>query len=506
MQVSAAHDTFLSQLEEEQIQRYHAAEQSQVLKYLPNLTNDEKTALLLQLKSIDVESLPTLLKSAKRSMKTSTDGANDSLNESFTPYSGQVGSSSDKELTQSCRRIGMKAIASNQVAAIVLAGGQGTRLGFDGPKGMYSIGLPSNRSLFQLVAERLLKLTQLAAQERNANHNVEGANYTISEATKVRVPLYVMTSPMNDRETREYFQRNHYFGLDSVDVSFFKQGVMPCLSPDGKILMETQYQCAMAPNGNGGVYYALDSEGVLDDMEGRGIKYLHVFSIDNALARPADPAFVGYCILRKSDCGNKVIWKSCPEEKVGVMARKRGKICVVEYSDLDKQLSHLVDDSTGKLAFGAGNICNHFFTLTFIRNVIMPQLSNMYHVAEKKIPVWDDDGAAIVNPSTNNGIKLESFIFDVFPLSSSMAVWDVVREEEFAPVKNASGSASGDSPDSAREMMSNLAKKWIIDAGFQLEGDSNENCWCEIAPQTSYAGEGLQCDSSNLSQTCPFII
>lgn len=257
-----------------------------------------------------------------------------------------------------------------------------------------------------------------------------------------------------------------------------------------------------APDGNGGIYPSLYNTGMLSDMSKRGVKYLHVFSIDNALTKPADPVFVGYCISKEADCGNKVVWKANAHEKVGVIAEKGAKSCVVEYSDITKEMAERTDKE-GRLVFGAGNICNHFYTMDFLKNVVLPNLGNMYHVARKKIPYYDEDTKKTIKPETNNGIKLESFIFDVFPLSQRMAVLDVLREEEFAPVKNAPGSPS-DSPDTAKEYLSNLAKRWVRKAGGILKG--NIDSLCEVSPLTSYGGEGLEQLVNDKEIDCPFSI
>lgn len=238
-------------------------------------------------------------------------------------------------------------------------------------------------------------------------------------------------------------------------------------------------------------------------MTRRGIKYLHVFSIDNALTTIADPVFVGYCINQNADCGNKVVWKSGPHEKVGVIAEKDGKPCVVEYSEISSEMAERVD-ANGRLMFGAGNICNHFYTLDFLRDKIMPNLGNLYHVARKKIPCYDEKSQQTVKPESNNGIKMESFIFDIFPLSERMAVLDAEREDEFSPVKNAPGSAS-DSPDTARQHLSKQAKKWVSNAGGNLVGaNSDKDACCEVAPLTSYGGEGLEELVKGKDISCPF--
>ncbi len=454
-------------MESEIVERYEKAGQGHVFTHLSELSEEEAAALLLELDEIPVEKLGGFLKAAME------DQQNLSSSNTITPFSKNVGRYSDKEEAASVYDMGMKAIRCGQVAALVLAGGQGTRLGFSGPKGMYDIGLPSGRTLFQLISERILKLRQLAS----------GDSENLS-----KLPFYVMTSPINHHETMRYFEESNYFGLPKDDVCFFKQGMLPCLTDDGKIIMETASKVAMAPDGNGGIYPSLYNSGMLADMDRRNVKHLHVFSIDNALTKPADPIFIGYCILQNADCGNKVVWKVGAHEKVGVSAERGGKACVVEYSDITKEMAERTD-SQGRLVFGAGNICNHYYTLDFLTNVVLPKVGNMYHIARKKIPYFDGATKTTVDPDENNGIKLESFIFDVFPFSERMAVLDVLREEEFAPVKNAPGSLS-DSPDTARTYISELAKRWISNAGATLKDDSQEGI-CEVAPLTSYGGEGL---------------
>lgn len=251
--------------------------------------------------------------------------------------------------TQSWIKKGLAAIAAGEVAAITLAGGQGTRLGFAGPKGNYKIGLPSKTSLFGLFAMRLNRLQVIAGLDHKGAKNL--------------IPWYIMTSKMNHEETVQHFQDNDYFGLAKEDVFFFQQGTLPCFTENGKILLESNSKIAEASDGNGGIYPALQTSGAIADMEKRSIKFMHVFAVDNAICKAADPLFVGYCITKGSDCGNKVVWKNSPDEKVGVVAIKDSKFCVVEYSEMDDASVNLRDEKTGKLKFGAGNICNHFYTM-----------------------------------------------------------------------------------------------------------------------------------------------
>jgi UDP-N-acetylglucosamine/UDP-N-acetylgalactosamine diphosphorylase len=472
--------------------RCELAGQSHVLGHLPpaDAPDAKRLAFLRSVDEVPLEMLSTYLRGALdeearlRDYDPSKAASGDAAIEPFAGESTSTATSDPVGLAAlgDARRVGLAAAGRGEVAALLLAGGQGTRLGYDGPKGMYDVGMPSGRTLFRLVAERIRMLGTLSGGGDRA------------------VPLYVMTSPMNHDATAGYFGENGNFG---IDVRFFPQGTLPASTPEGKIILESPESMAVAPDGNGGVYPALARHGMLRDMRARGIRYLHAFGVDNALVRPADPTFVGYCILRGADCGNKAVWKSSPDEKVGVVASRGGRPCVVEYSDIGAGMSERRGDD-GRLVFGAGNICNHFYTLDFVENVVVPNMGGMYHVARKRVPYYDPATGATVTPPSNNGIKLESFIFDAFPLSTNMAVLDVRRELEFAPVKNPPGSGGGDSPDTARRMLSDVAKGWMRDAGAILTGDV-ESDLCEVGPLTSYDGEGLD-GWRGKELVCPFSI
>lgn len=494
MSTAVDYDTLLSTI----TKRCTASGQTHILAHLsdPNISHDDKLSFLNSINDIPLEKLSSYLQGAldEELRLQNFDPTNVSEEDIIEPFVGKAMASTsntnqNNELQQS-HSVGMQAIANGQVAALLLAGGQGTRLGYDGPKGMYNIGLPSESTLFQYMSGRIKKLGQLSGKGSKS------------------IPFYIMTSPLNHDATVEYFTSNNNF---DIDVHFFPQGTLPAMTTDGKMILETSTKLAVAPDGNGGIYPALVKRGILADMKSKGIKYIHAFGVDNALVKPADPTFVGYCITNEADCGNKVLWKTSPDEKVGVVAMKGGKPCIVEYSDISKEMSERRSSSSngeeggdGRLVFGAGNICNHFYTLDFMENVIVPNLGNMYHVARKKIPYYDTDTKRTVKPTSNNGIKLESFIFDVFPLSKHMAILDVERANEFAPVKNPPGSDT-DSPDTARILFSNVAKEWVKAAGGILIGDVDSDM-CEVSPCTSYNGEGLENIVKGKEVVCPFSI
>ncbi|XP_010941682.1 UDP-N-acetylglucosamine diphosphorylase 2 isoform X1 [Elaeis guineensis] len=369
---------------------------------------------------------------------------------------------------------GLKAIAEGKLAVVLLSGGQGTRLGSSDPKGCFNIGLPSGKSLFQLQAERILCVQRLAAQS------------TDGSAGTVPIHWYIMTSPFTDEATRKFFESHKYFGLEADQVTFFQQGTLPCVSGDGRFIMETPYKVARAPDGNGGLYAALRSSRLLEDMAMRGVKYVDVYGVDNALVRVADPAFLGYFIDKGVTAAAKVVRKAYPQEKVGVFVQRGrgGPLTVMEYSEMDPSMASEINQTTGRLRFCWSNICLHMFTLDFLNQVANGlEKDSIYHLAEKKIP--SIHGYTI-------GLKLEQFIFDAFAYAPSTALFEVLREEEFAPVKNANG-ASYDTPDSARLMLLRLHSRWVVAAGgFLTHSVPLYLTGVEISPLCSYAGENLE--------------
>ncbi|KAE7995916.1 hypothetical protein FH972_000676 [Carpinus fangiana] len=372
-------------------------------------------------------------------------------------------------------KMGLKAISEGKLGVLLLSGGQGTRLGSSDPKGCFNIGLPSAKSLFQLQAERILCVQRLAAQATN-----EGS------AGSVQIHWYIMTSPFTDDATRKFFESHKFFGLEADQVTFFQQGTIPCVSKDGRFIMETPYRVSKAPDGNGGVYSALKSSRLLEDMATRGIKYVDCYGVDNALVRVADPTFLGYFMDKGVAAAAKVVRKAYPQENVGVFVRrgKGGPLTVVEYSELDTSLASAINQETGRLRFCWSNVCLHMFSLDFLNQVASGlEKDSIYHLAEKKIPS--------IHGQTM-GLKLEQFIFDAFPYAPSTALFEVLREEEFAPVKNANGS-NFDTPDSARLLVLRLHSRWVVAAGgFLTHSVPLYLTGVEVSPQCSYAGENLE--------------
>ena len=495
-------------------------DQEHLLTYWDDLKEGEKSKLFKELSDLD---LCYVTQSFDRCIATvNSDGAA-KLDDKMQPLPrgicGSILDSTDGEKS-TYQKLAFEQIASGKMAILLLAGGQGTRLGVSYPKGMYDIGLPSGKSLFQLQAERILKLQELAK------------NHTGKDGCIV---WYIMTSASTVKPTTEFFKNNDYFGLESSNVVVFQQGTLPCFTFEGKIIMDTKYSLSRAPDGNGGLYRALKTDGILEDMTKRGIQYIQLYCVDNALVRVGDPLFTGYCISKGVECGNKVVPKGFPTEAVGITCKVEGKYQVVEYSEITSKAAELRNDN-GSLTYSAANICIHFFTIEFLKRVVEEHENELvHHVAKKKIPYTDLTSGKQIKPDKPNGIKMEKFVFDVFQFTSSddkFAVWECVREDEFAPLKNADG-ASDFTPMHCRNAVYALHQKYVMAAGGVLVGDdgkplpqmaspaeakdSNNNdkfdknnnegktqdIVCEISPLVSYAGEGLESLVKNRSILVP---
>lgn len=442
--------------------KFLANGQSHVFKYFEELNEEEKQSFVDQLKAIPIDELEDLFKQATQEKSSIQETGIVPVLKSDVVKLEEFSADHGRWYEG-----GLEAIKAGKIAVITLAGGQGTRLGSSQPKGCFDIGLPSQKSLFQLQAERLLRLGQLTGKS---------------------IPWYIMTSGPTHDPTVSFFQSNNFFGLNRDHVHFFQQGVLPALSFDGKILLQSKGSVALAPDGNGGIYAALRRQGIIERLEAAGVQYVHMHSVDNCLVKMADPVFLGLCIERGIDCASKSVPKTNPKESVGILSRRNSdqKMFVAEYSELDPRLADATDDLTGELLFNTANIAIHMFSVEFLKRVCLDShLRLPYHVAKKKIPSID---LVTGEPSITAGIKLEAFIFDVLEHATNPIILQVDRASEFAPLKNAAGSAPDDTPEACAARLYALHRRWLTRANALVLGDGP----VEISPLVSYGGEGLE--------------
>ena len=321
--------------------------------------------------------------------------------------------------------IGAEAIRAGKVAAVLLAGGMGTRLGVDGPKGAYDIGITKPLYIFEQQMKNLLEVV---------------------EKCGVKVPLYIMTSDKNHEQTVAFWKENGYFGYTEADVKFFKQDMAPAVDYDGKIILETKDMPALSPNGNGGWFRSLQRAGLCDDLHARGVEWLNIYAVDNVLQRIADPVFVGATIESGVNCGAKAIFKTDPYEKVGVLCKDGDQPDIIEYYELTDEMANQRDEK-GDLVYSYGVIMNYLFRLTKLEEIVDQKIP--VHIVEKKIECLCEDGVTR-KPDKENGRKFETLAVDLVKLMGSVLPYEVVREKEFAPIKNKTGK---DSVESARELL-----------------------------------------------------
>jgi len=337
-------------------------------------------------------------------------------------------------------------LKENKVAAFTVAGGQGTRLGYNGPKGSLPCTPLREATLFQLFAENIKFI------EKRFSHPVW---------------WFVMTSEENHQQTLKFFQKNQNFGLNRNNIHFFKQGMMPVFDLNGKILLHEKNQILMSPNGHGGSFKALLDSGALKIMEDEGIEYLSYFQVDNPLVYCLDPTFIGMHEWSNAEMSSKAVQKNSPDEKVGTFVNLNENLQVIEYSDIPPTLAQEKLEN-GKLAYNLGNIAIHLINREFVKrvtNVTQNQTSRLlYHGALKKVQHLDHTGN-IISPEEPNAIKAETFVFDAIPLAQNASIFEIDRFEEFAPIKNASGS---DSLETSQKIQLNRAKEWIKTAGLEV--------------------------------------
>ncbi len=429
--------------------------QAQVLRFYDQLSPAEQQRLSGQLQALDLDQIARLVDAY---VKTRPQLHLPADIQAAEVYPRVPKTEQQKQLYAQAEQRGRELLKAGKVAAFLVAGGQGTRLGYDGPKGEYPVTPIRNKPLFQVFAEQLL------------NH---------SRAAGRTIPWYIMTSDINDAPTRAFFQKHNYFGYDPADVFFFQQGMMPAFGFDGKMLLAEKSSLALSPDGHGGSLRALDRSGALADMRRRGIEHLSYFQVDNPIVHTIDPLFLGLHDLSGSEMSSKTIPKAHALEKVGNFCMADGKLQVIEYSDLPEELARQTNPD-GSLRFNAGSIAIHALRVSFIERLNQGgELKLPWHRAEKKVEHVDDQGV-LIKPDQPNAVKLEQFVFDAIPLAENPIVYETDRAEEFSPVKNAEGA---DSPATSRRDQIRRAARWLRACGWQVPMKGDEvDAVLEISP------------------------
>jgi UDP-N-acetylglucosamine/UDP-N-acetylgalactosamine diphosphorylase len=427
--------------------------QEHLLAFADQLTPEQRASLEADLAAIEWDQLDDWIENC---VKKAPEG--DSLEGiAPAPYLPASPANPAQEAEyEEAKALGEKLLREGKVGAFTVAGGQGTRLGFDAPKGTFKISPIRNRPLFAIFADKLLRA---------------------SEKYGVTIPWYVMTSPATDAPTREWFAENGYLGYEKDAVFFLMQGTMPCFDFEGKIFLSAPDAIAKSPDGHGGSIKALAKSGALADMQSRGIEYLSYFQVDNPLVSVVDPLFIGLHVLENSEMSSRCLIKVNAAEKMGVFCRFGDVTRIVEYSDLPDELAEETD-SAGKLRYAAGSPAIHVLSRTLIERLNAGETRLPFHRAVKKIPHVDASGNA-VSPSEPNGVKLETFVFDAIPMANGAMVLAADRVEEFAPVKNAEGS---DSPATARAGLQEKLAAWLSRADVEVPRniDGSLNCTIEL--------------------------
>ncbi len=435
-------------------------DQEHVLSFWGQLTDTEQVQLLAQIEDIDFTSMAQMQDKLQSGLDADGAAGGDIMPAPVMELDEvQKAASASKD-------VGGAALRAGRVGVLLVAGGQGSRLGFEGPKGAFEIGPLSGASLFEIHARKVLALERIYEAE---------------------IPLYIMTSQANDADTRKFFADNDYFDLDPSRVLFFSQGMWPALDEAGKLILETPAKIFMNPDGHGGTIRALDVKGMFADMDKRGVSTLFYFQVDNPLVEVADPVFIGLHLQNKADVSVKVCAKRDAGEKIGAVAIRDGRSCIVEYSELTpEQMTATGPD--GRLRLLYGSVAIHVFSVDFLKKCA--QRPMLLHLAHKQVPYVDAQGAT-VKPDRPNAWKFEKFIFDVLPDADKVLHVAFDRTREFSPVKNAEGE---DSPATTQRDMIRKFAGWMECCGVSVARDAagEPRYKIEIDPCYAVSAEELQ--------------
>lgn len=439
--------------------------QGHLLRFFDELAEPRQQALAAELEAIDLEALDVLID--RYVVNCPAAAVPGSIEPADAVCRNPVDAAGKREIAASGKR-GLELIAGGKVAAFTVAGGQGSRLGYEGPKGCLGATPVVRKPLFQIFAEQLL-----AAGRRGS----------------AVVPWYIMTSPANDVATKAFFRQHDLFGLKEDDVFFLRQGTMPAIGLDGRLLLADKGRLACSPNGHGGSLQALRDSGALDDMARRGIELISYFQVDNPLVRCVDPVFLGLHDLRSAEMSAKALPKRRAMEKLGNFCMVDGKLTVIEYCDMPEELARATTDD-GHLRFSAGSIAIHVLSRSFVEKLTDGRSMRLdFHRAVKTVPFVGDDGN-LVQPAEPNAVKLEMFVFDALPLASRTVVLETDRSEEFSPIKNAEGE---DSLQTSLHDQVRRAATWLEEAGVRVPRDADGQIAAaiEISPLLADSAEEL---------------
>jgi UDP-N-acetylglucosamine/UDP-N-acetylgalactosamine diphosphorylase len=423
------------------VERLRDAGQEHLLQFWDELSADGQARLAVQLENVRFDLIDQLVAGHDDAPDWS-----ELASKANPPRAIRLESAGNEFSPTEARQRGEAALQAGQLGLILVAGGQGTRLGFDHPKGMFELGPVSNRTLFQMLFERLR---------------------AISRRHDVRIPMYLMTSPATDAETIAFLNQNDRFGLDDAELKVFCQGTMPAVDAQtGKLLLAEPGSLALSPDGHGGTLPAFCGSGCMADSVERGIEHLFYCQIDNPLAQICDPTLIGYHLLAESDMTTQVVRKREATERVGNVVELDGRTQIIEYSDLPDRYARQTNDD-GSLRLWAGNLAIHIFRRQFLEDAAGQAAALPFHRALKKVPYIDSD-ANFTQPSSANAIKFERFIFDLLPVARNAIVVESRASEAFAPVKNANGAAS-DTPQHAQTAMLAYDRALMTEAGAEID-------------------------------------
>lgn len=408
---------------EEALKKLKKYGQEHLLARYSFLDDEKKEKIIRQIKTIDFEQINDLFNITKKSVKN--------IASQVTNIEYVDKSKLSKEEYDKYYAIGKKVIEENKYAVVTMAGGQGTRLGYVAPKGTFKIGGGVEKSLFEALSDTIKE----AREKYNA-----------------KIPWYIMTSRENNNATEKFFEKNDFFGLPYEEVKFFKQGELPMLDTNGKMMLDETGIIKLAADGHGGVFEALLRNGYLEDMKIRGIEWVFISGVDNVLAGLVDPIAVGLAIAEGTLATGKSVVKRDPSEHVGVFCKKNGRPSVIEYTEITEEMAN-ARDAKGELVYGESHILTNLFNIKALENIAQNKLP--YHKAFKKAKYMNENGE-IIQADKPNAYKYESFIFDAFESLDNMSILRVKREDEFAPLKNAQGE---DSPDTARDLYINYMER-----------------------------------------------